>query len=378
MSLIETKNNLRIGALLVLAALGPAPSTSAALAPFACDEMVARAASVGAVQEGAAERPLGGATKVAVVNKSGRVAVKGVGGDKIRMRAVGEESQSVFRVDTEPGSGGTLTIRADGSGDVDVEIEIPRTVAYLSVEAGSGDGSVEAIDGEVRLRCGSGDARVVNCGKTTILAGSGSAWMESIGGNGFVEAGSGDVFAKSVDGNLLVRSGSGDLDASAIKGDLETTLSSGELRLGDVGGSVHASLISGSATIDKVGGSVEISSASGDLTLTGVTGDVDAKTASGTVTFRGALAPSGRYHLKSMSGDVAMHICNEPSGFTVSLASYTGEIETSYPLSIDRQLGPITKRFKGRFGDGATQIELEAFSGNVQLLNCDGRQSKRR
>ena len=113
-------------------------------------------------------------------------------------------------------------------------------------------------------------------------------------------------------------------------------------------------------------GSVEVGNASGSIYMTSVGGDVDVKTASGDAIFTGEISRDHKYRLKSMSGDAVMNICGTPSGFTATMASYSGDMETAFPLSVDGAAGPVSRRMVGRFGDGATQIQIEAFSGSAR------------
>src|SRR5439155_13319571 len=56
-------------------------------------------------------------------------------------------------------------------------------------------------------------------------------------------------------------------------------------------------------------------------------------------------------------------------GFTATLSSYGGEIETDFPLNVESPLqrGAINRRIIGRYGDGQAQIVLDSFSQGVKL-----------
>jgi hypothetical protein len=59
-------------------------------------------------------------------------------------------------------------------------------------------------------------------------------------------------------------------------------------------------------------------------------------------------------------------------GFTATLSSYSGSVETDFPLTLDPALqrGSINRRLTGRYGDGQTQITLESFSQGVKLTKA--------
>jgi DUF4097 and DUF4098 domain-containing protein YvlB len=318
-----------------------------------------------------AERRIAASARVSVTNPNGSVTVIGSDGDLIRVvaRSEHELDPRPVSIDGDP-AGNTVSVRSDGV-DVALEVTLPRSVAYLSVDVHSGDASVDGVSGEVRLRCDSGDVAVRNTGKTAVFTGSGSTRVESAAGDLYVEAGSGDIVASKIDGNLAFKSGSGDIVATAIAGSIRGELASGDLTVREAAGAVRVDSISGTVLLEQVGG-VAVHSASGDIHISGSKGDCDAKTASGSVHFSGAISPDYTYRLQSMSGDVVMRLCGEVPGFRARLASYTGEIETSFPLSIDGPVNTLVKKLEGRYGDGRVQIQLEAFSGAVKLLGCTG------
>jgi len=105
------------------------------------------------------------------------------------------------------------------------------------------------------------------------------------------------------------------------------------------------------------------------MSLTGIGDDVEANTTSGDVSYSGKMRAGGRYRMKSTSGQVHMIIPADSPGFTATLSSYSGEIETDFPLNIESPLqrGPINRRIIGRYGDGQAQIVLDSFSQGVKL-----------
>jgi hypothetical protein len=318
-----------------------------------------------------AERRIAASARVSVTNPNGSVTVIGSDGDLIRVvaRSEHELDPRPVSIDGDP-AGNTVSVRSDGV-DVALEVTLPRSVAYLSVDVHSGDASVDGVSGEVRLRCDSGDVAVRNTGTPGVFPGPGPPRGASAAGDLYVEAGSGDIVASKIDGNLAFKSGSGDIVATAIAGSIRGELASGDLTVREAAGAVRVDSISGTVLLEQVGG-VAVHSASGDIHISGSKGDCDAKTASGSVHFSGAISPDYTYRLQSMSGDVVMRLCGEVPGFRARLASYTGEIETSFPLSIDGPVNTLVKKLEGRYGDGRVQIQLEAFSGAVKLLGCTG------
>src|SRR5262249_15572189 len=158
----------------------------------------------------------------------------------------------------------------------------------------------------------------------------------------------------------------GDVNVENVNGIVNVIVTSGNLSVRNAGSDVRAVSISGDTDIHCVKGRTEVNSASGSITLYGVAGDVDAVTVSGDVRFSGVIRTGGRYRLKSTSGEVNMAIQADAPGFAATLSSYTGGIETAFPLKLEPQINDkLTRRIIGRYGDGQTQITLDSFNGTV-------------
>ena len=132
---------------------------------------------------------------------------------------------------------------------------------------------------------------------------------------------------------------------------------------------MRASSITGAIDVRCAKGRAEASSTSGSITLVGIAGDAEASAVSGAVIFRGSIAEGASYRFKSLSGEVAMTIQPNPPGFTATLSSYSGEIDTDFPLKIESpvQGGPINRRLTGTFGNGKAKFSLDSFSGAVRI-----------
>lgn len=179
----------------------------------------------------------------------------------------------------------------------------------------------------------------------------------------------GDVILKNV-GAAEVRTRSGAVEVDNASGLVYVVTTSGPVRVQHAGGDVRVLSINGQVEIECVRGRVNVDSASGPVRLDNVYGDVDATTSNSDVLFAGALRADGRYHLKSMSGAVAMSLRDKPPGFTAALSSYRGPIENELQLKIkqaSQHEETINRRIIGRYGDGQAQITLDTFDGKVKL-----------
>lgn len=152
-----------------------------------------------------------------------------------------------------PRQGGLLDLISGWRRDreaVDIVIEVPTgtpvKVASASADVtgtgrcGSADVAIgaanvtfDAVAGDFRLRCGSGETHVHTVsGGAQVRAGSGSAHFGDVGGVLECGFGSGQVSAAAVRGGVRVRGGAGSADVGATYGDVDIAFGSGPIRVG--------------------------------------------------------------------------------------------------------------------------------------------------
>jgi hypothetical protein len=185
---------------------------------------------------------------------------------------------------------------------------------------------------------------------------------------------------------------SGSVKVSDIKGDINANSISGDVRISGAGRIGTAKTISGTVEIadTQADGPVAGSSVSGDVLFRRVTARrldagsvsgsikledvqcerVSAQTTSGSVWFAGALARSGRYELKSFSGEVRVLLAGN-TGFEVDANSFSGEVRTDFPITT-RGSNPPNRRGRhttlaGTYRDGAAVLDLTTFSGSIVI-----------
>jgi DUF4097 and DUF4098 domain-containing protein YvlB len=105
-------------------------------------------------------------------------------------------------------------------------------LSHASVRSGSGDVSVELLEGEADLQTGSGDLRLAELrGETRVKTGSGDVVVELSVAPLVVATGSGDVRVHRAEGPLAVKTGSGDAVVGETAHDLSWSTGSGDLRV---------------------------------------------------------------------------------------------------------------------------------------------------
>ncbi len=98
---------------------------------------------------------------------------------------------------------------------------------------GAANVTFDAVAGDFRLRCGSGETQVRSVsGGAQVRAGSGAAHFGSVGGMLECGFGSGQVSAEAVRGGVRVRGGAGSAEVGATYGDVDIAFGSGPIRVG--------------------------------------------------------------------------------------------------------------------------------------------------
>lgn len=297
--------------------------------------------------------PRGG--KVAISVRSGEIIVTGWDRDVVQASATGENGPVPVETQTtgDPSRPRVLlTISAKRSGrEFRLEVKVPRYADLETLEGYRVDIAVTDVDGATLINAGNGDVKILRVGSVK------------------VGRRRGDVTAREVKGDLTARTYNGDVVAENVGGLVDVAASNGDLTIHNAGGDVRANSATGDIVVRCAKGRGEVSSASGSITLVGVGGDVEGSTASGDVIFQGPIRVGGSYRLKSLSGDVSMTIQPDVPGFTATLTTYSGEIDTAFPLKVESpvQGGPINRRIIGTFGNGQAKLALDSFNGAVKI-----------
>ena len=317
------------------------------------------------VYEQAAESQVGPITKkivqgtrIAVTSKTVNVKIIGIEGDTLQAAATSEAGAEplMTQVTGESSKPSRILLYVPASTPrrarvINLEVKVPRYAEVESVESSTGEIEVSDMDAPVAISNGNGTVKVNRVGSLK------------------VNTRGGEIIAREIKGDLIARSTHGDMTIENVNGNVDVAATNGAVAVRNAAGDVRANMATGDVDVHCVKGRAELNSASGSIMIVGSSGDVEATTASGDVTFKGAIRANGRYRLKSISGEVGMFIQPDAPGFTATLITYSGDIETAFPLKVETPLqgGPINRRISGRFGNGGAQITLDSFSGAVGL-----------
>lgn len=350
---------------------------------------------------GQTEQKLDRGGKVIVRGRSGSIKIAGWDRDVIYATATQRDGQVGVEIKEESPGVWVITPDERGGGDLVLDVKLPRYAEVKMATVNRGEIEVTGIDGAVEAHSGSGDMRISKVGSVTAVTGRGdidltqvAAEASAVTGSGDIRGSSlgsleartqsGDVAVTTVPGQVTVTSFNGDVSGADIKGDFRAKALHGDIQATRIGGLVVLTATTGSLTVRDAGrdvrattaagdiavtcakGQVNASTASGSLTMAAIDGNIEAKTASGNVDLRTVIRANGRYNVESLSGEVRMRIQDDPPGFTVMLSTYSGSLETEFPIELDQSVRP-SRRMSGRYRDGQARISLDTFSGTVKL-----------
>lgn len=368
---------------------------------------------------------------VSVTNSSGNIRVTSWNQNRVQVDAVKQARreedwpQVEIRVNSRPDRLEIVTVYPRGrsnSTSVNYDLKVPRTAVLNSLNNTSGEVSITGPVARVIARSTSGNVSATDVtGDANLSSTSGNASATRIGGALSIGSTSGNVNVNDVAARLNARSTSGNItirqtrdDAGAnctsgsirmeriggraianatsgwihitgVSGDVDAHAHSDNVTVEDVRGQVVASSLSGNVIVRKVDEGVRASSTSANIEISAAKGRIAADTVSGSITLRevdsrdlrltslssnvqyqGKLYADGRYEFKSFSGSVIVTLPAD-SEFNLTAQSFSGSVNTEFPLQITS--GKLSARgpIQGVVGKGGAQVKAESFSGSVHI-----------
>jgi DUF4097 and DUF4098 domain-containing protein YvlB len=167
------------------------------------------------------------------------------------------------------------------------------------------------------------------------------------------------------------------LDVSAVSGDVIVTASSpGEASFENVSGDTTLRITTAKVEAQSVSGDLKISGGlTGDVSLETVSGNLElgakdldnleVNTVSGDAILRAALRSGGRIKAETLSGELQLMMPRATSA-KLHVETFSGDI-SSPSGHVDREEHGPGAKLDTSLGDGRGRIELQSFSGDVQL-----------
>jgi hypothetical protein len=146
-------------------------------------------------------------------------------------------------------------------------------------------------------------------------------------GNADIAAGAAEITADHVDGDLRLRYGSGNCRVERVSGSVQVKSGSGTAHFGEVGGALTLACGSGALEVDTARGAVRFRTGSGTATLGAIYGDVDLASGSGEFSIGVPAGVSARVDLTSGAGQVDPQLPvsqTRASGPAITIRARTG------------------------------------------------------
>ncbi|MDP9159761.1 MAG: DUF4097 domain-containing protein [Acidobacteriota bacterium] len=194
-------------------------------------------------------------------------------------------------------------------------------------------------------------------------SGSGNLTIEGIQGPVDADSGSGNVEIKNVAETVRADTGSGNVEIDHVKGNVHSKTGSGWIHATDVAGGFEGSTGSGDVTLQQTApGTVRVSTGSGGMDLRGVRGSLEARAGSGTIHADGE--PTGGWLVNTGSGTVKLRLAFS-SAFDLDAHTNSGSITVSQPISSEGTMG--RKEVRGKVGGGGVPVNVRTGSGDILI-----------
>jgi hypothetical protein len=180
-----------------------------------------------------------------------------------------------------------------------------------------------------------------------------------------------DMAGKSIEvhgvsGNLGVRSAAAEIDIESVSGDVSFAAPQP-----NAGARAHLQTVSGNINAKNLGGRVKLDTVSGDIGLDDApVQELETGTVSGEVRLHVTPAARARLHLNSMSGVVRLYLPDALSAH-IDASTFSGDIHSDFGSVRTRNYGPGSS-LKAQVGGGDADIELESFSGDIEIRKSGG------
>jgi DUF4097 and DUF4098 domain-containing protein YvlB len=165
----------------------------------------------------------------------------------------------------------------------------------------------------------------------------------------------------SVSGNVSVAGAPREADIESVSGDLRLTLNSADVEAQSVSGSVTLrGRLDGEVTVETVSGNITVDTRGERLRR------LSSNSVSGNATLQATLADGGSIKSESVSGNIKV-VAPKSLSAEVKGESFSGHLRAPGAKIDKPQFGPGSS-FEHRYGAGNGDIQLETFSGSVELL----------
>ncbi len=162
---------------------------------------------------------------------------------------------------------------------------------------------------------------------------------------------------ESVSGKLRLDSGAKALEIDSVSGDIDLTAKSDKAHVETVSGNIRARGLGGEVRLETVSGDIDADNSGYRL--------LDAGSVSGGINLRGAPTADASVAVKTMSGDVHLRL-PESVPARLRAKTFSGDIRSDFGKVVEPDHGPGAN-LDATLGSGTTQVQLETFSGDIEV-----------
>ncbi|MCG6964753.1 MAG: DUF4097 family beta strand repeat-containing protein [Acidobacteria bacterium] len=186
------------------------------------------------------------------------------------------------------------------------------------------------------------------------------------------------VEVETVSANVSAHDLTGKLDLQSVSGKISVKGNPSQMECSSVSGTIQIEATPDKTSLETVSGKIKVARADGELTANSVSGSViiqagsidggKLSTTSGTIRCEAAPTGNGTLKLKSLSGSVTLVVPKDMAA-DFELSTFSGTIHNEIGPKAERtsRYAP-GRRAEFSTGSGGPQIEMNSFSGTIELL----------
>ena len=161
---------------------------------------------------------------------------------------------------------------------------------------------------------------------------------------------------------------SGDIVLNGTRGPMDVQSVSGDVRLADIQGPLRLKTVSGDGILTDYAGQLVGNTVSGDLTFDRVRlNGSEIVTVSGDVNIDGELDRSREHRMKTISGDVDLHLTG--GSYDIRFSSMSGDLDSE----LEGEISAVGRRDKHIvIGKAETKVTVKTMSGDLEIRASGG------
>jgi DUF4097 and DUF4098 domain-containing protein YvlB len=194
-------------------------------------------------------------------------------------------------------------------------------------------------------------------------SGSGNVSIEGVNGVVKMNSGSGNITGKRLGDEVRISTGSGEIRIDGAKGPVRANAGSGNVEASGIGGAFYGETGSGDITLRQDSpGTVVAKTGSGNVRLRNVNGGLEAHSGSGDIEIDGQAKRD--WTVESGSGNIDLKLPSN-AAFSVDARANSGSVEVNHPITVQGM--QKKNHVQGKVGEGGPLLSLQSGSGEIRV-----------